>query len=54
MNGGGQERGFRSGTVPAPLVVGLGAACELSLQEMEVNSRAIVLCIFITPCSAVL
>eukprot|EP00795_Rhopilema_esculentum_P001429 gene1429-15851_t len=35
MNGGGQERGFRSGTVPAPLVVGLGAACELSLQEME-------------------
>ena len=25
----------RSGTVPTPLVVGLGAACELSGQEME-------------------
>ena len=37
MNGGGQERGFRSGTVPAPLAVGLGSACEIALQEMEVN-----------------
>ena len=36
MSGGGQERGLRSGTLPAPLVVGLGKACEVSLQEMEV------------------
>ncbi|GBG73742.1 hypothetical protein CBR_g17082 [Chara braunii] len=35
MSGGGQERGLRSGTVPTPLVVGLGAACEISEQEME-------------------
>lgn len=37
QSGGGQERGMRSGTVPTPLVVGLGAACELAQQEMEVN-----------------
>lgn len=34
MSGGGQERGIRSGTVPTPLAVGLGAACEISEQEM--------------------
>ena len=37
QSGGGQERGIRSGTVPTPLVVGLGAACELAQQEMEVG-----------------
>ncbi|CAD5119694.1 DgyrCDS8285 [Dimorphilus gyrociliatus] len=35
QSGGGQERGMRSGTVPTPLVVGLGAACEISLNDME-------------------
>ena len=35
LSGGGQERGLRSGTVPTPLVVGLGAACELAGDEME-------------------
>lgn len=35
FSGGGQERGFRSGTVSTPLVVGLGAAAELALQEKE-------------------
>ncbi|CBI15471.3 unnamed protein product, partial [Vitis vinifera] len=35
MNGGGQERGIRSGTVPTPLVVGMGAACELAMKEMD-------------------
>mmetsp|Transcript_1275 Transcript_1275/g.2994 ORF Transcript_1275/g.2994 Transcript_1275/m.2994 type:complete len:465 (-) Transcript_1275:252-1646(-) len=35
MNGGGQERGLRSGTVPTPLVVGLGAACKIAQEEME-------------------
>ena len=28
QSGGGQERGLRSGTVPTPLVVGLGEACR--------------------------
>ena len=36
QSGGGQERGMRSGTVPTPIVVGLGAACELAQEEMKV------------------
>ncbi|GIL58368.1 hypothetical protein Vafri_13412 [Volvox africanus] len=39
MSGGGQERGLRSGTVPTPLVVGLGAACEVAQREMEGDLR---------------
>jgi len=34
IDGGGQERGFRSGTLPAPLCVGMGEACEISGREM--------------------
>lgn len=34
MSGGGQERGMRSGTLPAPLVIGLGAACAIAGREM--------------------
>ncbi|MBV9250113.1 MAG: aminotransferase class V-fold PLP-dependent enzyme, partial [Acetobacteraceae bacterium] len=34
FSGGGQERGLRSGTLPTPLVVGLGEACRLAQQEM--------------------
>jgi len=34
FSGGGQERGLRSGTLPHPLVVGLGAACELAGRDM--------------------
>ncbi|XP_073941853.1 nfs1 cysteine desulfurase [Choristoneura fumiferana] len=34
QSGGGQERGMRSGTVPTPLVVGLGAACDIAEREM--------------------
>lgn len=35
IHGGGQERGMRSGTLPTPLIVGLGKAAELANQEME-------------------
>lgn len=35
QNGGGQERGLRSGTLPTALVVGLGAACRVAAEEME-------------------
>jgi cysteine desulfurase len=35
FSGGGQERGFRSGTLPHPLVAGFGAACEIAGREME-------------------
>ncbi|KAI0212032.1 Cysteine desulfurase, mitochondrial [Lamellibrachia satsuma] len=41
QSGGGQERGIRSGTVPTPLVVGIGAACALAQEEMEYDSRRI-------------
>ncbi|KAI8905868.1 pyridoxal phosphate-dependent transferase [Gorgonomyces haynaldii] len=37
MSGGGQERGLRSGTVPTPLVVGIGEAARVCEQEMEVG-----------------
>ena len=39
QTGGGQERGIRSGTVPTPLVVGLGEACRLAQQEMPYDSE---------------
>ena len=38
FSGGGQERGLRSGTLPAPLVVGLGEACRLAAAEMADES----------------
>jgi cysteine desulfurase len=34
FSGGGQERGLRSGTLPVPLVVGLGEACRIAQAEM--------------------
>ncbi len=35
MNGGGQERGMRSGTLSPALCVGLGEACHIAHQEMD-------------------
>ncbi|WP_375326331.1 IscS subfamily cysteine desulfurase [Candidatus Tisiphia endosymbiont of Nemotelus uliginosus] len=35
FNGGGQERGMRSGTLPTPLIVGLGVSAEIALAEMD-------------------
>jgi cysteine desulfurase len=38
ISGGGQERGLRSGTLPTPLVVGIGAAARIAKMEMAVSS----------------
>ncbi|HXF92030.1 MAG TPA: IscS subfamily cysteine desulfurase [Nitrospiraceae bacterium] len=38
MDGGGHERGMRSGTLPVPLIVGFGKACELCEQEMAAEA----------------
>ncbi len=35
LDGGGQERGLRSGTLPTPLIVGLGEAAEIAGNEMR-------------------
>lgn len=41
FSGGGQERGMRSGTLPTPLCVGLGAACAVAQADMAVDSARI-------------
>ncbi len=41
MDGGGHERGMRSGTLPVPLIVGFGKACEICEQEMSTESARI-------------
>jgi cysteine desulfurase len=39
VDGGGHERGMRSGTVPVPLVVGFGKAAEICREEMAAESK---------------
>ncbi len=39
LDGGGHERGMRSGTVPVPLAVGFGKAAEISREVMGEESR---------------
>ncbi len=42
LTGGGQERGFRPGTVPTPLICGFGEAAELALDELQSDAERMV------------
>lgn len=39
MDGGGHERGMRSGTMNVPGIVGFGKACEICMNEMEAEGK---------------
>ncbi len=41
IDGGGQERGMRSGTLNVPGIVGFGKACEICMQDMESDTKRI-------------
>ena len=42
IDGGGHERGMRSGTLNVPGIVGFGKACELAMNEMEADAKRLI------------
>jgi cysteine desulfurase len=43
FDGGGHERGFRSGTLAVPLIVGLGMACEIAGRERATEAERLLM-----------
>ena len=41
IDGGGYERGMRSGTLNVPGIVGFGKACEICINEMEAETKRV-------------
>lgn len=41
IDGGGHERGMRSGTLNVPGIVGFGKACEICMNEMEEETKKV-------------
>ena len=41
FSGGGQERGLRAGTLPTPLLIGLGLACRLAADDLASDADRI-------------
>ena len=41
MDGGGHERGMRSGTLNVAGIVGFGKACEIAMQEMQAETERV-------------
>jgi cysteine desulfurase len=42
MDGGGHERGMRSGTLAVPLIVGFGKACEIMEREGKAEAQKLI------------
>ena len=42
LEGGGQERGFRSGTLAVQQIVGLGKACEIAAEQMDADQERLL------------
>lgn len=42
IDGGGHERGFRSGTLNVPGIVGFGVAAKIAFEEMETESKRLI------------
>ena len=42
IDGGGHERGMRSGTLNVPGIVGLGKACEIAQKEMSAEGERLI------------